>query len=237
MHTESSNRKTVSAKVQVMKRLMAERTFLLQMMKKYARGQAVAVRLGRQLQKVNTAVQHHLKEYNLLEGSKMPYPDKLDLDSLKSLEVLASVPEELQRLLIDLYETKERCEEEIELIACDMRSTNCFYMKQQEAVLTSFERAESDVHRAVLLLEGLNIERCILHLRNMSSNVSIVNEVPLHFHKKLQLDLLSVEQEIPSILGNLVSDEYLLEQLDEEGSESMDSYPSSDKADDIEMDI
>ncbi|KAK3590574.1 hypothetical protein CHS0354_039706 [Potamilus streckersoni] len=187
--------------------------------------------------KVNTAVQHHLKEYNLLEGSKMPYPDKLDLDSLKSLEVPASVPEELQRLLINLYETKDRCEEEIELIACDMRSTNCFYMKQQEAVLSSFESAESDVHRAVLLLEGLNTERCILHQRNMSSNVSIVNEVPLHFHKKLQLDLPNVEQEIPSILGNLVSDEYLLEQLDEEGSESMDSYPSSDEADDIEMDI
>ncbi|KAK3606466.1 hypothetical protein CHS0354_041413 [Potamilus streckersoni] len=185
--------------------------------------------------KVNTAVQHHLKEYNLLEGSKMPYPDKLDLDSLKSLEVPASVPEELQRLLINLYETKDRCEEEIELIACDMRSTNCFYMKQQEAVLSSFESAESDVHKAVLLLEGLNTERCILHQRNMSSNVSIVNEVPLHFHKKLQLDLPIVEQEILSILGNLVSDEYLLEQSDVEGSESMDSYPSSDEADDIEM--
>ncbi|KAK3600201.1 hypothetical protein CHS0354_039308 [Potamilus streckersoni] len=178
--------------------------------------------------KVNTAVQHHLKEYNLLEGSKMPYPDKLDLDSLKSLEVPASVPEELQRLLINLYETKDRCEEEIELIACDMRSTNCF--------LYETTGSKSDVHRAVLLLEGLNTERCILHQRNMSSNVSIVNEVPLHFHKKLQLDLPIVEQEISgSILGNLVSDEYLLEQSDVEGSESMDSYPSSDEADDIEM--
>ncbi|KAK3595890.1 hypothetical protein CHS0354_014722 [Potamilus streckersoni] len=137
MHTESSNRKTVFAKVQIMKRLMTERTFLLQMIKKSARGQAVAVRLGRQLKKVNTAVQHHLKEKNLLEGSKMPYPDKLDLDSLKSLEFLASVPEELQRLLIDLYETKESFEEEIELNACDMRNTNCFYMKQQEAVFSN----------------------------------------------------------------------------------------------------
>ncbi|KAL3852865.1 hypothetical protein ACJMK2_016474 [Sinanodonta woodiana] len=132
MHTESSNRKTIFAKIQAMTRLMAERTFLLQMMKKYARGQAVAIRLGRQLRKVNAAVQRHLKEYNLLEGSKMPYPEKLDLDSLKSLEVPAEVPEELKRVLIDLNETKERCEEEIELIACDIRSTHCFYMKQQD---------------------------------------------------------------------------------------------------------
>ncbi|KAL3879880.1 hypothetical protein ACJMK2_032157, partial [Sinanodonta woodiana] len=198
-------------------------------------GQAVAIRLGRQLRKVNTAVQRHLKKYNLLEGSKMPYSEKLDLDSLKSLEVPAEVPEELERQLIDLNETKERCEEEIELIACDIRSTHCFYMKQQDAVLTSFERAESDVHRVVLLLEGLHVEIHILHLRNMFSNVCIGNEVPLHFHKKLEFDLPNDEQEIPSILGNLVSDENQLEQLDTEEYESVDS--SEDETDEIELDI
>ncbi|KAL3870395.1 hypothetical protein ACJMK2_038463 [Sinanodonta woodiana] len=95
----------------------------------------------------------------------MPYPEKLEMESLKSLKVPAAVPEEL-KLLIDLNERKERCEE-IELIAGDIRSTHCFYMKQQDVELTSFEKAECDMHRIVLLLEGLNVERYFLHPRNV----------------------------------------------------------------------
>nr|XP_058945268.1 uncharacterized protein LOC131773290 isoform X3 [Pocillopora verrucosa] len=105
----------------------SERWFLLQLMKKYADGQAIAKRLCTQITKATGAIKQLVKEYTRQNvdtvGCKYPstiaVEDALSIDSPlwrvlnDDIQPQSAVPYCLKRQLIDLFHTRKRCLEEI----------------------------------------------------------------------------------------------------------------------------
>ncbi|ESO90190.1 hypothetical protein LOTGIDRAFT_164506 [Lottia gigantea] len=110
-YIESANKKTyvlIFDKIMII--LMVEIVFSLQLMKRYAHGHAVALRLGIQLKKLNNRVKLEIKEYNsCCEIKELPYPNQITFDEIKdrNYEVYAYMSIDTKRLLIDLIETQE----------------------------------------------------------------------------------------------------------------------------------
>ncbi|KAK3576032.1 hypothetical protein CHS0354_005185 [Potamilus streckersoni] len=74
--------------------------------------QAVAIRVGKLLKKVLATLKRILTD-NKEEGSKAPIPEMLDFHTLKRSTTGPEVADEVKRVLIDLLETIDRREEEI----------------------------------------------------------------------------------------------------------------------------
>ncbi|XP_068739812.1 uncharacterized protein [Montipora capricornis] len=120
----------------------SERWFLLQLMKKYADGQAIARRLCSQISKTTNAVKQLVKEYERPQtstGSK--YPSKvlvegaLDVDSSMWRTIdPSSVPYCDKRQLIDLVHINNRCNEEVSIIQEEMRRILKFYERKIEGL-------------------------------------------------------------------------------------------------------
>lgn len=125
----------------------SERWFLLQLMKKYADGQAIARRLCSQISKTTNAVKQLVKEYERPQtstGSKYPskvlVEDALDINSSmwrtidSEVDLPSSVPYCVKRQLIDLVHINNRCNEEISIIKEEMRRIVKFYERKIEGL-------------------------------------------------------------------------------------------------------
>ncbi|XP_066020137.1 uncharacterized protein [Pocillopora verrucosa] len=105
----------------------SERWFLLQLMKKYADGQAIAKRLCAKISKATGAIKQLVKEYTRQNvdtvGCKYPstiaVEDALSIDSPlwrvlnDDTQPQSAVPYCLKRQLVDLFHTRKRCLDEI----------------------------------------------------------------------------------------------------------------------------
>ncbi|KAL3859476.1 hypothetical protein ACJMK2_009696 [Sinanodonta woodiana] len=213
---DSAKKKKLHTMIEKMQKMMAERSFLLELMKKYARGQAVAIRVGKLLKKVNATLKRMLAEYNMEEGPKAPYPEKLDFDTLKLGTTGPEVADDVKRVLIDLLETVDRCEEEIDMIKTEMNCIIKYYQKQHESVYKVFHNSVNRVDQSVLLSEGLNIEKKLAYLREMFKGRIDIEHIPLNFHTIVQVTEPYLGGDIDEIILHLASDEIKLEEADED---------------------
>ncbi|XP_052268778.1 uncharacterized protein LOC127870161 [Dreissena polymorpha] len=72
--------------LETLQQTTAERLFLLDLMKKYARGQAVAIRLGKQLKQTNKKIREQLSLYNAVGGEVVKMPTHLSFEDVKSCD-------------------------------------------------------------------------------------------------------------------------------------------------------
>lgn len=179
-------------------------------------GQAVAIRLGKLLKKVNATLKRMLTEYNMEEGPKAPNPEILDFDTLKLSTTGTEVDDEVKRVLIDLLEMIDRCEEEIDMIKTEMNCTIKYYQKQHESVFKVFHNSVNSVDQSVLLSESLNIEKKMAYLREMFRGNIDIEHIPMNFHTVVQLTEPYLGEDIDEIILHLASDEIKLEEADDD---------------------
>ncbi|KAK3601169.1 hypothetical protein CHS0354_019168 [Potamilus streckersoni] len=104
------------------------------------------------------------------EGPIAHNPEILDFDTLKLSTTGTEVANEVKRVLIDLLETIDRCEEEIDMIKTEMNCTIKYYQKQHEDMLRGnidIEYIPMNFHTVVQLTEpylGEDINEIIFHL-------------------------------------------------------------------------
>ncbi|XP_071149465.1 uncharacterized protein [Mytilus edulis] len=73
-----------------LKQLVVERCFLLSLVKRYAKGQAVAIRLNRQLKRVGKNMTKALNQYNGIGEHTGQLPDLLEFNDIKSSDCIIS---------------------------------------------------------------------------------------------------------------------------------------------------
>ncbi|KAL3884204.1 hypothetical protein ACJMK2_030423 [Sinanodonta woodiana] len=100
--------------IKILKDSAAERTFLLSLMKKYADGQDIAIRVGRKLQQTNHKINQRLKELNELDASKLNFAD-VCTPSSQIYQPVEDTVSPLKLQAIDCYTSYLRAEEEIAL--------------------------------------------------------------------------------------------------------------------------
>lgn len=174
----------------------------------------MALRLGRQLKKTNAVIKELIKEYNSSECAKVPNPEKIDFDLLKS-NISADMTNDTKRVLINLSETVDRCDEEVFMVKTEMKCVFCFYKKQHERLFSFLSQSESGVLKSVLLSEGLHLEKRLIHLDAMFSGLINIGQIPLSFHHMIGLSEPYFERQIDTILSSLASDEIFLQEIDE----------------------
>lgn len=170
-----------------------ERTHLIRLMKKYANGQAVATRLGRQLKTVVRKLQMEIKAYNSMV---MNPDDKLELENIRdgtsvtwnnynqlSNDINAS--SSIRHQCIELMSTKLRCDEEEILVKEEMASFIAWLLNEYNQLTTILEKDSflSGGQKSVLIKEALLIEKDIEILNRLFKPYIGDSEVPCVFHQ------------------------------------------------------
>lgn len=164
----------------------SERWFLLQLMKKYADGQAIAKKVCGQISKTTSSMQQLIKQYGrgeALAGCK--YPQKIILQ--EALDIASSlwntlddsslssrsVPYCIKRQIIDLNHLLKRCAEESDLIKEEIKRVDTFYQRQL-GVLDSWSKqlaGSTDSHSrgllSIVLSKHDELEAFSIHLQNL----------------------------------------------------------------------
>ncbi|VDI77369.1 Hypothetical predicted protein [Mytilus galloprovincialis] len=130
-----------------LKQLVVERCFLLSLVKRYAKGQAVAIRLNRQLKRVGKNMTKALNQY-------------MNLMTL-SPQTVSSVPYSVRKEAVEINCIIERCQEEKILVEEEMKSLMSWLLNQHTVLLNTIENSDSNSSQGVgsmLCKEALYIE-------------------------------------------------------------------------------
>lgn len=124
-----------------LQRMASERTFLLEMQKKYADGQSIAIRLSKQLTKISLAMKKCVLSYNARSGNEetLSFEDVKDptgvvFDEFSSSLTADSIPLSVKRKLVDMMLLKYRCKEEIALVKEEMLRFQRFHYLQKTLI-------------------------------------------------------------------------------------------------------
>lgn len=163
----------------------------------YLDGQAIAVKLSKQITKATESMKKAIASHNAIQGASTL---SFDLAKDPSCELYANlqscphvehvVPNATRRMAIELHCLRERCEEEINLVASEMNRLQAFYLKQNR-ILEAAMSKELATESADLTL-GLNS----LFLSKRAENVK-----QLHILQSLWKDTSSFhleQNQIPS---------------------------------------
>lgn len=170
---KTAKEKTRLKVLEKLQQTAAEGLLLLDLMKKYARGQSVAVLLGKQLKKTNKKIKEQLFLYNAVSGEHVDLPVKLDFDDIKSVEgilwdslksadeyterTVIPVPVSVKQQSVRLYCMTKRVAEEQQQVISEMQSTLEWCLHQYTCLLSVVSDFVSG-EKAVLIKEGLHIE-------------------------------------------------------------------------------
>ncbi|KAL3846531.1 hypothetical protein ACJMK2_017511 [Sinanodonta woodiana] len=199
----------------ILKNSATERTFLLSLMKKYADGQDIAIRVGRKLQQTNHKINQRLKELNELDASKLNFAD-------------LRTPLKLQA--IDCYTSYLRAEEEIALSSVEMKAYLAWAYRQERIIMDEISSLQ-DVEKSrsifgktnCLLLLKLQYEKLI---ENASQKFSPYTEIQ---HNKMPVMEHFMECMNISSFQSSVSDDEL-----QDINQLLEVYDA--KVDDVEID-
>ncbi|XP_052077894.1 uncharacterized protein LOC127715794 [Mytilus californianus] len=196
---KEKNRLFILTKLQ---RSTSERHFLLDLIKKYARGQAIAIRLSKQVQKVVAKIKQALAEYNLVGEPSTSFPLKLNFDDIKNqdneiwqkLEVTdrADSLSAVKRQAIQLKSMIDRAKEEQCLVKQEMVSTIKWYKHQHSLLIASMNNATKG-RKACLVKEGLFIEAKLLEFIKSFDEHIVEESVQTIFFSIVGLDKDVVE--------------------------------------------
>lgn len=116
--------------------MASERCFLVELKRKYADGQAIAIKLAKQIDKVVKSIHKTLSEINGCLPNDVPqilYDDAKDPKSSIYSEVQEegdTVPALVRRQIIDLFCLHNRCQEELELLKEEMNRLVSFLQNE-----------------------------------------------------------------------------------------------------------
>lgn len=138
-------------------------------------GQAVAIRLNRQLKRVGENMTKALNKYNGIDEHTGQLPVFLEFNDIKSLEceiwqrfdsaenfqTESSVPYSVRKEAVEINCTIERCQEENILVKEEMNSLMSWLLNQHSVLLNTIENSDSNSSQgvgSVLCKEALYIE-------------------------------------------------------------------------------
>ncbi|XP_033743002.1 uncharacterized protein LOC117329255 [Pecten maximus] len=250
---ESGQEKTKRAILKGLRQTAVERTYLLELVKKYARGQSVAKRLNTQIKKMNTEMRKKIEEFNLV-GDLDPLPRTISFDDVKSVDSelwnhLSSdhiqenhqrVPVAEKQKAVDLLCLCDRCKEEKDIVQNEMKSVLQWHTQQYTVIQDLLEEHYKDnaLATAVLTKEAL-FHECQVQLHSeMFSGFINVPYFECFYKKKLFAEQLAMEdKEIEEIINNILGIEQDAD-TNEEDFESLDgdSFDENYNSDDNGVD-
>ncbi|XP_052690356.1 uncharacterized protein LOC128168213 [Crassostrea angulata] len=93
----SADKKKETKIIQSIKQILGERKYLLRLIKKYAKGQSIAIRLNRQLTQATKELEKKIREYNTLsKGQKVSMADVSELCDVDDSKNVASEAEKIK---------------------------------------------------------------------------------------------------------------------------------------------
>uniref|UniRef100_A0A8W8N4X1 Uncharacterized protein n=1 Tax=Magallana gigas TaxID=29159 RepID=A0A8W8N4X1_MAGGI len=93
----SADKKKETKIIQSIKQILGERKYLLRLIKKYAKGQSIAIRLNRQLTQATKELEKKIREYNILsKGQKVSTADVSELCDVDDSKNVASEAEKIK---------------------------------------------------------------------------------------------------------------------------------------------
>ncbi|XP_077868958.1 uncharacterized protein LOC144359893 [Saccoglossus kowalevskii] len=238
----SAKRKTQNNIFSQISILSKERKYLLTLVKKYADGQRVAIRLSKKIKKANQKLQSLVIKYNLVRGER----DELTLEQVKDTESplwnvgsSEQVPAATKQELVTDYLKCQRAKEEVILCQEEMKRVVHFFHDQRRILwhwlIEIRETVESgyDMGCIALVTNKYNcMGRTVASLTEMFSpfvdlNIDIVSELTQHepvYH------LEEVVEESDPLYGDLslYLDQELVTESDIEECESSDTSSDSD---------
>ncbi|XP_061592259.1 uncharacterized protein LOC133457248 isoform X2 [Cololabis saira] len=178
--------------LQAMYRLVLERRFLCGLVRKYADGQKIAIRLSKKINVVGQKIKNKVKEYNSTgTSSALVYHEVIQIDNpIWSTMVHSEKDADIsvkQRLFV-LLNTAERASEEREYLSEECMAGKLFYEKQLVEVekcllpdsLPSVSSREDKGARAALLAkkrEFLFLHSKYVNLVNLLRSTDVIDEV------------------------------------------------------------
>ncbi|KAL3868130.1 hypothetical protein ACJMK2_040966 [Sinanodonta woodiana] len=215
--------------IKILKDSAAERTFLLSLMKKYADGQDIAIRVGRKLQQTNHKINQRLKELNELDASKLNFAD-VCTPSSQIYQPVEDTVSPLKLQAIDCYTSYLRAEEEIALSSVEMKAYLAWAYRQDKIIMDEISSLQ-DVEKSrsifgktnCLLLLKLQYEKLI---ENASQKFSPYTEIQ---HNKMPVMEHVMECMNISSFQSSVSDDEL-----QDINQLLEVYDA--KVDDVEID-
>ncbi|XP_071124793.1 uncharacterized protein [Mytilus edulis] len=227
---------------------VSERHFLLELVKKYARGQSIAIRLCRQLKKTGNKIHHTIKEYNNIGGPTTTLPLNILFNDIKDrngdiwktidLQDSGEIPAEIKQRAVNAKSLIERSKEEKSLLRLEMKSTLDWHFMQHSILLDAFNHTR-DGKRACIVKEGLYIETKLSHLENCF-RLYLDSEIktPNVFFEMIEMGENSNGQEFESLLRdrNNMDNFNFCEDDDVEDDDNDDDVEDDDNDDDVEDD-
>ncbi|XP_052096717.1 uncharacterized protein LOC127731911 [Mytilus californianus] len=225
---------------------VSERHFLLELVKKYARGQSIAIRLCRQLKKTGIKIHKSIKEYNDIGGPTTTLPLNILFNEIKDrngdiwktvhLEDSGEVPHEIKQQAINARSLIERSIEEQSLVKQEMNSTINWYFLQHSTLLEAFHNTLGG-KRACIVKEGLYIETKLSYLESCFK-LYINNEVnnPNDFFEMIEMSEHSRGQDFGNLQrdGNHIETNWNYSEDEDEDDENDDDDDDDEDDDDYE---
>ncbi|XP_063399129.1 uncharacterized protein LOC134683743, partial [Mytilus trossulus] len=248
-HLSSAKEKNRLHILKKLQRLISERHFLLDLIKKYARGQAIAIRLSKQVQKVVAKIKQSLAEYNLVGEPSMSFPLKLDFEDIKNqeneiwrkVEVTdqADNLSAVKRQAIQLKSMIDRAKEEQCLVKAEMVSTIKWYRHQHSLLIASMNDS-TEGRKACLVKEGLFIEAKLLEfIKSFDEHIIVEESVQTIFFSIVGLDNDVVEIndfELPDFDENVLINVDFVDDDDEDDINVLDFNEENLNFEDFEDD-
>ncbi|XP_062600993.1 uncharacterized protein LOC134262633 [Saccostrea cucullata] len=218
-HLSSAKNKKEMLLINIMKKIMNERTYLLQLVKKYAKGQSIAKKLNKQLSQATKELQKRIKEYNSISCR-----DTVTLKDLPALckETHSSNNGEMDALkaeAVSLYCLIERAKEERCLVLSECNAAINWNMSFHSSIDESVNAALEPL-RAFLIKEAIFYEYAIKHLHAVRAFLT-GDSLEMDFDFKYSSDL-SDAFNVDDLLQEINNDDMELEEVDSDFEELED---------------
>ncbi|XP_028414296.1 uncharacterized protein LOC114537451 [Dendronephthya gigantea] len=158
-------------------RMASERMFLLELKAKYADGQAIAIKLGSQIDRVVANITRNVSLINgMNENDEISFDDVKDPNGevyhgIVEPNIETGVPSRVKNRAVDLLCLKDRCEEEQNMVKKEMSTFIHFSPNRLKIIQSFIDREVSSDDE--LGLHSLAIEKMMFYQRQ----VNVVNEL------------------------------------------------------------
>lgn len=180
-------------------------------------GQAIAIKLSKQITKVTDNVKKTIACHNAIQGAAI-----LTFDSVKdpssdlyanvqsSSSLVHAIPNSTRRTAIELHCLKERCGEEISLVTSEMHRLVAFLRKQVTVLAMATKEVTEETAKVTLGLNSLFLSKRAEYGKRLHSLKSLwgelvpipleENDIALSYHEFLDTNMPSeVDESIESI--------------------------------------
>ncbi|VDI65038.1 Hypothetical predicted protein [Mytilus galloprovincialis] len=163
-----------------LKKHVSERHYLLRLLRKYSKGQAVFIKLSKQLKCISKKIHKSIAAYNLIGDSSDGLPEAINFDTVKDvesdiyncmvdLEVVSEIPNTIKQEIIQVKCLIDRAIEEQTLLKQEMRSVTSWYKHQYQLVKVKLGEHLTAGETAFLIKEGMYYEMGLIRLNRQFS--------------------------------------------------------------------